>query len=245
MTERKLDRLHKIIAATGILSRRAAETAILQGRVHVDGKLVNQLGTVHDPMIASITVDGKPLPKEKRADSARVVILLNKPREVMTTKYDPEGRRTVMDLIPNQFQHVNPVGRLDYLSEGLLVLTNDGELTHQYTHPSFNVKKVYETKVAGNPLPQMTLNQLLKSVTLEDGPGRFEKIERLTLHPWAPIGLIHAPSTIYKVSISEGRNRFIRRMFEAVDRNVLRLKRIQMGKYVLGDLRPGEMTIID
>lgn len=217
-------RLQKIISQSGLLSRRAAEKAIEAGEVTVNGKVIRELGSTADPEVDEIRVNDTLV----QISQEKVVYLLNKPREVMTTKSDPEGRKTVMDLIPSS-PSVHPVGRLDYQSEGLLLLTNDGDLTFHLTHPKFEVEKIYHCKVKGNP-SQNTLKTLMTSVSLDDGPGRFTEVKLLK----------EAENPLLEVRIHEGRNRFIRRMFETVGHPVLRLKRVQLGPLKLGDLKPGD-----
>jgi 23S rRNA pseudouridine2605 synthase len=225
------ERLQKFIASTGYLSRRRAEEAIVQGRVSVNGTVVTELGIKVDPAHDQVSVDGKLL----RAIASRRTILLNKPRRVMTTMSDPEGRKTVMELLPANFQTLKPVGRLDFDSEGLLLLTEDGELANRIAHPRYGIHKVYRVRVRKIPSAQ-TLRQLTTSVTLSDGPGRFEKVN--------PVGepriVGGVPETELEITVSEGRNRFIRRMLDEVGHPVQRLLRIQVGGLRLGPLKSGE-----
>lgn len=224
------ERIQKIIANAGLMSRRQAEAAILEGRVKLNGQPVAQLGTTADPEMDELLLDGRPV----NVPTRKTVILLNKPQRAVTTKSDPEGRQTVMDLLPEKFRHLNPVGRLDYDSEGLLLLSDDGELTHTLTHPSFGVEKAYEVLVRGVPGPA-TLQALTNRVRLEDGPGRFERIEILTRMKTAS----GQENALTSVVVTEGRNRFIRRMFDAVGHPVRRLKRVRLGSLELGALPPG------
>lgn len=221
------ERIQKLIARTGLLSRRKAEEAITSGRIRVNGKPVTQLGTKADPDVDQICLDGKPLRFEKRA----TVIALNKPLRTVTTKSDPEGRHTVMDLLPESLQFLKPVGRLDVMTEGLLLLTDDGDLANDLMHPSRGTRKIYDALVSGKLKPE-TLKSLTTRVELEDGPGRFEEITQLP-------GSATTQSKI-RVIVSEGRNRFVRRMFEAVGHPVLELKRVAVGGLWLGDLPSGK-----
>jgi len=218
----KKERAHKFIASTGIMSRRKAEAAILEGRVALNGEVFRDLGRLLDPNLDTLTLDGTRVepPVRKRT------FLFHKPRGVVTTKADPEGRPTVMDYLKD-LPGVHPAGRLDEDSEGLLVMTEDGDLLLLLTHPRFGKKKIYEVEVQGRGVDGFQ-EDLCREIGLSDGPGRFESIKRLEKSGW------------YEVVVSEGRNRFVRRMFAAVGLTVVRLKRVQMGEYLLGTLAPGE-----
>jgi 23S rRNA pseudouridine2605 synthase len=222
-----IDRIKKIIAQSGLMSRRAAEKAIEGGRVAIDGEVFTEMGRSADSEIANITVDGNPLPKIL----SKKTYLFYKPRGFVTTKSDPDGKPTVMDYFKDELA-VNPVGRLDFDSEGLLLMTHDGDLLLRLTHPRFGVKKVYEVDVAGTGTPGY-LELLLQGVELSDGPGRFDACE-----------VIKAERS-FLVTVSEGRNRFVRRMFGELGLTVTRLKRIQMGEYQLGALKPGERKLCE
>lgn len=212
------------------MSRRQAEQAILDSRVKVNGKVVQQLGSTANPSQDQITLDDQliELPQE------RLLILLHKPRQVVTTKSDPQGRTTVMDLLPSEYR-VHPVGRLDWDSEGLLLLTNDGELTLKLTHPRYEVQKTYLVTVKGTP-SSSTLKQLCSGIELEDGPGKFLSIQILNSSK---------NETELEVVVSEGRNRFIRRMLDEVLHPVVTLKRIQMGPFELGEIPSGKFKVLD
>lgn len=217
------ERLQKVIASTGLMSRRNAEEAIQAGRVKVNGILTTELGTKADPSLDLITVDDRPIQKK---DGHRT-FLFYKPRGVMTTKKDPEGRPTIMDYFQD-VPAVNPAGRLDYESEGLLILTTDGDLLLKLTHPRYQVKKVYEV-TTDRRLTREHIEKLCTEVQLSDGPGKFDSCEKLK------------ERDTYRITISEGRNRFIRRMIAACDDNqVVRLLRTHMGPYELGALGFGE-----
>jgi len=216
------ERAQKIIAAAGRMSRRHAEEAIRAGRVALNGEVFNDLGRVLDPEVDLLSLDGVPVKKPDR----RRLFLFHKPRGVVTTKNDPEGRPTVMDFF-RDLPGLNPVGRLDFDSEGLLLMTDDGDLLLKLTHPRYGVRKVYEVDVEGKG-PRDFLKCLVESVELSDGPGKFDGIEELL------------PGTRFRVTVSEGRNRFVRRMFGALGMSVVRLIRVRMGDYELGTLKPGE-----
>jgi 23S rRNA pseudouridine2605 synthase len=223
------ERLQKILAAAGIASRRKAEEIIAAGRVTVNGKVVTELGTKADPAQDSILVDGQSL---KPAQQLRY-FMLYKPKGYVTTVSDPEGRPTVMQLLSNLTERLYPVGRLDYASEGLLLLTNDGALAQQLTKAASHVPKTYLVKISGKP-DEKTIQRLRDGVpiTLDDG-------RRVTTSP-AKIRLVEdAPNPWYEVILIEGRNRQIRRMFQHVGFRVEKIKRTQLGALTL-DVAPGK-----
>jgi len=226
----KKERAHKIIAASGVLSRRKAEIAIEEGRVALNGEVFRDLGRLVDPAVDTLTLDGV----EVRPPSKKRTFLFHKPRGVVTTKSDPERRPTVMDYF-RDVPGVNPVGRLDADSEGLLLMTEDGALLLELTHPRYGVKKVYEVEVQGRGTEGFR-ELLCRSIALSDGEGRFDVLEELE-----GVG----SSRRFRVTVSEGRNRFVRRMFAAVGLTVVRLVRTQMGPHLLADLAPGERREID
>lgn len=223
------ERLQKILAAAGVASRRKAEELIAAGRVSVNGKIVTELGTKADPAHDTICVDGATL----RVRQKLVYLLLHKPKGYVTTTDDPEGRPTVMELLGKQTERLYPVGRLDYASEGLLLLTNDGALAQQLTKAASHVPKTYHVKVSGRPSEQ-SLQRLRGGVTitLEDGrrvktsPAKICLLEDAT-NPWLEVILI------------EGRNRQIRRMFHHVGHHVEKIKRVALGPLTL-DVVPGK-----
>ncbi|OFZ20534.1 MAG: hypothetical protein A2X94_10905 [Bdellovibrionales bacterium GWB1_55_8] len=225
-----LSRLQKIIAESGVLSRRKAEEAIVQGRVAVNGKVQTELGAKADPLVDLISVDGRELVRAEQ----KTILIFHKPRRVVTTKSDPEGRRTVMDYLPPEHRHLKPVGRLDFDSEGMLVFTDDGELANKLMHPSHGIRKSYRAWVRGTPSSEV-LERLRKEVVLEDGAGRFESVR--VLERTSQMATI-------QVEVSEGRNRFVRRMLEAVGHPVLRLRRTRIGQLELGDLAPGHFRAL-
>ncbi len=221
-----LERLQKIISAAGITSRRAAETMILEGRVCVNGNVVSELGSKADPEIDNITVDGKAL----TITSQKLYILLNKPAGYMTTLADPEGRALVTDLLKDLGERVYPVGRLDYNTEGLLLLTNDGEWANRLMHPRHEVEKEYHVRVRGK-IHSSQIAQLISGVDLDGrktAPATVQMVKESDQNDW------------FSITIHEGRNRQIRRMCEAVSLSVVRLKRVRYGSLSIGALKPGE-----
>ncbi len=224
-----MDRLQKILAAAGVASRRKAEQLISTGRVAVNGKTVTELGSKADPATDTITVDGKPLQPAERF----VYFLLNKPKGYVTTVSDPEGRPTVMQLLGHVRERVYPVGRLDYASEGLLLLTNDGDLAQQLTKAASHVPKTYQVKINGQP-NERAIEQLRNGVTITLDDDR-----RVKTSP-AKIRLLeNTPNPWYEVILIEGRNRQIRRMFQSVGFLVEKIKRVQLGPVIL-DVGPGK-----
>lgn len=223
------ERLQKILSAAGVASRRLSEELITQGRVSVNGKTVTELGTRADPGVDEIKVDGRRIKNDQR----RRYILLNKPRGYITTRSDPEGRPTVMDLMKGVREYVYPVGRLDYDSEGLLILTNDGELAARLTHPRHEVEKVYEARVKGVP-DERTLDRLARGVTIEGrrtAPAKVRASE--------PFVRGSGEQTVIELSIHEGRQRQVRKMFDAVGHPVVRLKRVRIGPITDPEIPPG------
>jgi 23S rRNA pseudouridine2605 synthase len=218
------DRLQKVLARAGMGSRRTCEALIAEGRVTVDGE-VAVLGRRVDAEVARVEVDGVPVP----VAADLVSYLLNKPTGVVTTLSDPQGRRTVVELVPAE-PRVFPVGRLDFDSEGLLVLTNDGELTQLLTHPSHGVPKAYLAEVVGVPTPG-ELRRLREGVELEDGPTAPARVAVVAKH--------HDGAAIELV-IHEGRNRQVRRMCEVIGHPVTRLVRTRIGPISDTRLAPGE-----
>jgi len=223
------ERLQKIIAAAGIASRRKAEELIKGGLVSVNGQLVTELGTKADPERDHIRVNGKLL----RGAERFVYLLMNKPRGYVTTVSDPEGRPTVMDLLRGVNARVYPVGRLDYASEGLLLMTNDGELAHHLMKAASHVPKTYLVKVAGPPSAE-SLQRLRGGVSIAADRGKRTKTAPARIrmvrggdNPWVEVTLI------------EGKNRQIRRMFEEVGHHVEKIKRVRYGPLQL-DVPPGE-----
>jgi len=220
-----LERLQKIISMAGVASRRKAEVLMSAGAVTVNGRVVRELGSKADPEIDHIKVSGKLINPRQ----AKVYLMLNKPREVVTTLSDPLGRMTVKALLRGVRARVYPVGRLDYDSEGLLLLTNDGDMVQKLLHPRFEVPKTYEVKVKGI-LTDEEIREISKGVVLSDGrtlPCRIRKIQKTEKNSWL------------EMTIHEGRNRQIRRMLEKIDHPVLKLKRIRMATLELAGLPIG------
>ena len=223
------ERLQKIMAAAGIASRRKSEELITGGLVSVNGQVVTELGTKADPETDHIRVNGKLLQGPER----HVYLLMNKPKGYVTTLKDPEHRPTVMDLLRGVSARVYPVGRLDYASEGLLLLTNDGEFANKLMKAASHVPKTYMVKVAGVPTPD-SLSKLRAGLFIESDRGRRVKtapaqvkIIREANNPW------------YEVTLIEGKNRQIRRMFETVGHHVEKIKRVRYGSLEL-DVHPGK-----
>lgn len=218
-----MERLQKVMARRGVASRRECEELILAGRVTVNGETVRELGTKVNTG-DSITVDGKKLEEE----NARIYILLNKPKGYVTTVKDPEGRRTVMDLVSGVKDRIYPVGRLDYGTEGLLLLTNDGEMGFALTHPSHKVDKTYIAKVWGMPSRE-ALEALGRGVKLEDGVTAPAQVKLLSRGRQSQVELI----------IHQGKKRQVRRMLQAVGHPVISLRRVRFGPLTLEGLAPG------
>lgn len=227
-------RLQKIIAQAGIVSRRKAEELIVDGRVQVNGQVVTELGAKADPERDHIRVDGKLL----HGAQQHRYLMLNKPKGFVTTVSDPEGRPTVMKFVERAGVRVFPVGRLDYQSEGLLLMTNDGALANALTRAAAKVEKVYLVKISGKP-EDTGLNQLRSGIMIERGkPGTREG--RVMTEP-AQIKLIrNADNPWYEMTLTEGRNREIRKMFEEIGHHVEKIRRVGYGPLVL-DVPPGEV----
>jgi 23S rRNA pseudouridine2605 synthase len=217
------ERLQKVLAAAGIGSRRQCEEFITAGRVEVDRKVVTELGTRVDPVAQEIRVDGESLRKTQR-----LYFAVNKPVGVVTTNFDPDGRSRVIDLVPTE-ERVFAVGRLDRSSEGLILVTNDGEFANRLTHPRYGVEKTYLVRIAGSPETR-ELERLKKGVHLAEG---FAKAQSITVKRQ------HGQSTDLIIVLNEGRNREIRRIFARVGHKVLAIKRLSVGNIKLGDLPLG------
>jgi len=208
-------RIQKILAAAGFGSRRACETLVADGHVEIDGRVVTDLPIVVDPAESRITVDGKPVRGQRY-----VYFLLNKPKGYFCTNSDPDGRRRAIDLMVGVRERVFPVGRLDAETMGLLLMTNDGDLSQKLTHPRFGTPKTYRAEVRGRPEPAQ-LEKLRKGVWLSDGKTGP-----------ADISIVHASrqKSVLEITLREGRNREIRRMLARLGHSVTRLTRIKMGR---------------
>jgi 23S rRNA pseudouridine2605 synthase len=218
------ERLQKVLAAAGLGSRRQCEELITTGRVEVDRHVITELGTRVDPAAQQIRVDGEPLPRTKLLYYA-----VNKPVGVLSTSRDPSGRPRVIDLVPDQDARLFAIGRLDQHSEGLILVTNDGELANRLTHPRYGVCKTYRVLVAGRP-PRSVLTKLSEGVHLAEGMARAEHVE---------IKSAHKESTLLEMVLREGKNREIRRLLARLGHKVLRLTRIAVGPVRLGKLPSG------
>ena len=220
-----LVRLQKLLAQSGVGSRRRCEELMLDGLVEVDGEVVTRLGTKVDPRTAVIRVAGKRLPPV----SAHVYLALNKPRGVVSTMSDPQGRRTLTDLVSDRPERLFHVGRLDTDTEGLILLTNDGEFAQRVAHPSYELDKVYVAEVQG-VADRSVVRRLRAGVTLEDGPVEVSGCRLVSTA---------RERSIIELTIHEGRNRIVRRLLEAVGHPVLRLTRTAVGPVGLRGLTPG------
>lgn len=221
-----MERLQKVIAHAGIASRRKAEELILEGKVKVNGKVINELGVKVSPS-DKIEVNEIPLVQEEKK-----YFLFYKPRGIISAVKDDKGRKVVTDFFPHVKERIYPIGRLDYDTSGLLILTNDGEFTNMLTHPRYEVPKVYIVKVKGIPEKE-ALRKLERGVLLEDGKTAPAKVKLMSVDK-------RKNSSIIELIIHEGRNRQVRRMIEAIGHSVIKLKREQYGTLHLHGLNAGE-----
>jgi 23S rRNA pseudouridine2605 synthase len=225
-----LERIQKIISAAGVTSRRAAEQLILEGRVRLNGQVVTELGTKADAAKDHIKVDGKLInPRQPLT-----YVMLNKPAGYVTTMADPEGRPTVLSLLKGLKIRVYPVGRLDYNTEGLLLLTNDGDFAHLITHPKHEFPKTYRAKVKG-VVEDRQIAELENGIYLDDGrtaPAKLKKVSKEEANSWL------------EITIHEGRKRQVRRMFDRIGHSVIKLKRIRTGNLMLGELPEGSFRYL-
>ena len=219
-----LERIQKLLAAAGLGSRRTCEELITAGRVEVDRKIVTVLGTRIDPLKQEIRVDGERLPNPKR-----VVYMLNKPVGVVTTNFDPTGRPRVVDLVPGE-QRLFAIGRLDRMSEGLILVTNDGELANLLSHPRYGVEKKYLVQVAGVPSQEL-LDKIRRGISLAEGKVHAKRVD---------VRSQHKLSAVLEMVLDEGKNREIRRMLARLGHKVHQLKRVGVGKLSLGNLLPSQ-----
>lgn len=222
-------RLQKLIAAAGIASRRHAEELITSGKVTINGQVVKELGTKADPDKDHIKVNGKLINPQLKARE-KVYVLLNKPRGYLSSLSDLEGRPIVTELLPPSLGKLHPVGRLDFNTEGLLILTNDGDLTNFVTAARNRVEKVYEAKVKGVPT-EVAVSRLRRGVTFDDGtktaPAKIELLQETGNNAW------------YEVKLHQGRNQQVRRMFDMIGHSVVKLRRVRIGSLTDEGLKPG------
>ena len=228
------ERLQKLIAAAGITSRRHAEELITSGRVTVNGKVVEALGAKADPETDHIKVNGRlinPLLQLRE----RVYVVLNKPKGYLSSLSDPKGRPLVTDLVPGALGRLHPVGRLDFNTEGLLLLTNDGDFTNYITAARNNIPKVYRVKVKGIP-SEHAIRRLRSGIRLDDGnrtaPAQIEPLQKTQTNAW------------FEVTLHEGRNQQVRRMFDAIGHSVLKLSRVSIGPIDDAKLQTGEWRML-
>lgn len=227
------ERLQKIIAAAGIASRRKAEEMIVSGMVTVNGKIVNTLGAKADLEKDHIKVRGRLIASSKERE--KVYILLNKPVGYLTSRSDPNKRQLVIDLVGKYRNQVHPVGRLDLNTEGLILLTNDGDFTNLVAHASHNIAKVYAVKVKGKP-SEVQIRKLSRGVEIDKvktAPAKIELVEETETNAW------------YQVTLHEGRNQQIRKMFDSIGHSVVKLRRIAIGFLKDERLKPGELRFLN
>ena len=227
-------RLQKLISAAGVASRRHAEELIAAGRVTVNGEVIKEPGTKADPAKDYIKVNGKLINPQLKSRE-KIYVLLNKPKGYLSSVSDPEGRPLVTELLPPALGRLHPVGRLDFNTEGLLLLTNDGDFTNYVTAARNRVEKVYEVKVKGVP-SETGLQRLRRGVTLEDGtrtaPAKIDKLNETKTNAW------------YEVLLHQGRNQQVRRMFELIGHSVLKLRRVRIGFLTDERLKPGHWRLL-
>ncbi|TVY11572.1 pseudouridine synthase [Paenibacillus cremeus] len=222
-----MERLQKVLAEAGVASRRKCEELITAGRVQVNDEVVTTLGVKVNPAQDFIKVDGRPIRRQQK-----VYVIFNKPKGVITSAQDPEGRKTVTEFFKNIKERIYPVGRLDYDTEGLLLLTNDGEFAHLLTHPKHHVPRTYLATVKGTPHGSL-LDKLRSGIKLEDGMTAPAEVEYQDID-------LDKKETIVKITIYEGRNRQVRRMFDAIHHPVIKLKRVQFGPIQLSGVPRGK-----
>ena len=220
-------RLQKVLAAAGVASRRVCEVMISEGRVEVNGRLVTEQGLRVDPERDVIRIDGSRIPPPRR----HAYLVLNKPRGVVSTLADPEGRRTLADFVAGRRERLFHVGRLDTDTEGLLIMTNDGEFAQRLAHPSYEVPKTYLAEVTG-VIRAATLKQLRSGIVLDDGAVKPSSVKLVSTG---------ADKSLIKITLQEGRTHIVRRTMEAVGHPVRRLSRIGIGPVRLGNLKVGEL----
>jgi 23S rRNA pseudouridine2605 synthase len=227
-------RLQKLIAAAGVASRRHAEELITAGKVTVNGEVIKELGSKADPEKDHIKVNGKLINPQLRSRE-KVYVLLNKPKGYLSSVSDPEGRPLVMEMLPPSLGRLHPVGRLDFNTEGLLLLTNDGDFTNFVTAARNRVEKVYEVKVKGVPTDS-GIERLRRGIVLDDGtrtaPAKIQKLNETRTNAW------------YEILLHQGRNQQVRRMFELIGHSVLKLRRTRIGFLRDENLKPGQWRFL-
>lgn len=226
----QLVRLHKIIASSGVISRRAAEEMIAEGRVTVNGEVWLKKGEGVDPESAVIKIDGKRI---KPADR-KIYLAFHKPKGIVTTRSDDQGRKTVMDFLPDEYKGVYPVGRLDIMSEGLVIFTNDGAFAQALIAPKSGVERVYMVKARNVP-DAKKIKKMISGVTVEGDRLRAKSVE---------VAEVVGKNCWLKVVVTEGKNRHVRRLLETLGHPVSKLKRLSIGIITIGDLKPGEVIHI-
>lgn len=225
------ERLQKVLAAAGVASRRVCEDLIAEGRVEVDGMIVAEPGVRVDPKRSMIRVDGISV----QTDVTKQYMVFNKPRGVISTMVDPDGRPSIASYLKSGQEHLFHVGRLDNETEGLLILTNDGELANRLLHPSYEVPKTYLVQIKG-PLPKGVSNQMRAGVELDDGVAKVDSFKLVDSTPG---------HVLVEVVLHSGKNRIVRRMFSAVGHPVERLVRVKIGPVLLGDQKQGSVRVMN
>lgn len=230
MTDYENIRLQKVLAAAGFGSRRACEQLMASGRVSVDGQVVREMGTRVDPSAVVLHVDGLRV----QLDDTKLTVAVNKPQGMLSAMSDDRGRPTLADVVNDRSERLFHVGRLDADTEGLILLTNDGDLGHRLAHPSYEIKKTYLATLKGR-LTKATQREIREGITLEDGA--------VTVHDFRIVDERPGKSLV-ELTIHEGRNHIVRRVFDQVGHPVIRLVRTAMGSIRLGDLRPGTYRVV-
>ncbi|RSX56036.1 RNA pseudouridine synthase [Bifidobacterium dolichotidis] len=224
-------RLQKVLAQAGFGSRRKCEEMILDGRVEVDGELCTELGTRVDPKRQQVRVDGSRI----RINTRHITLALNKPKRVLSTMDDPKGRYTLRDIVGDKYERIFHMGRLDYDSEGLILMTNDGELSQHVMHPKYEVEKTYVATLDGHLSGNVCRRLVRTGVQLDDGWIKLDQCSIIDAHH---------DTTIVKVVLHSGKNRIVRRIFGAIGFPVRRLVRTQIGPIKLGDLKSGSYRVL-
>ncbi|WEV71716.1 pseudouridine synthase [Bifidobacterium sp. ESL0790] len=224
-------RLQKVLAQAGFGSRRKCEQIITDGRVEVDGELTTELGTRVDPHKQQIRVDGSRI----RLDTRHITLALNKPKKVLSTMDDPKGRFTLRDIVGDRYERIFHMGRLDYDSEGLILMTNDGELSQHVMHPRYEVKKTYIATLEGRISGNVCRRLVTQGVNLDDGLIRLDHCAIIDSK---------RDETMVKVVLHSGKNRIVRRIFGAIGFPVRRLVRTQIGPIKLGEIKPGSYRVL-